>query len=330
LLGYAARVRSARIGELGQAPVVDETGEPAAAAAGETLVTVEAVALNPLDLTVGAGAFYGGHPPLPYAIGCEAAGRIEDGSPVYLFGDGRGVSKPGFAVERVAVPHDLPLPLPSAVDPAVAAAAGIAGIAGWVAVAWKAQVGPGDRVLVLGASGAVGLVALQAAKLLGAVRVVAAGRDPARLGRAAELGADRLVALGDVDALADAFDGEGFTVCIDPLWGEPLAEALAAAAPLAREGADRARPLELRADGGGTRPRASGAARARRRRADRRRRRALSARARRRGVAASTLGRRRQGRRRALRRGRAPSPEPGGSEGRLRSCRACATSHRCP
>jgi NADPH:quinone reductase len=234
LLGYAARVRSARIGELGQAPVVDETGEPAAAAAGETLVTVEAVALNPLDLTVGAGAFYGGHPPLPYAIGCEAAGRIEDGSPVYLFGDGRGVSKPGFAVERVAVPHDLPLPLPSAVDPAVAAAAGIAGIAGWVAVAWKAQVGPGDRVLVLGASGAVGLVALQAAKLLGAARVVAAGRDPARLGRAAELGADRLVALGDVDALADAFDGEGFTVCIDPLWGEPLAEALAAAAPFAR------------------------------------------------------------------------------------------------
>ena len=104
-------MRSALIGELGQAPVVTDTGEPAAAA-GETIVTIEAVALNPLDLTVGSGAFYGGHPPLPYAIGCEAAGRIEDGSPVYLFGDGRGVSRPGFAAERVAVPQDLLLRLP--------------------------------------------------------------------------------------------------------------------------------------------------------------------------------------------------------------------------
>jgi NADPH:quinone reductase-like Zn-dependent oxidoreductase len=226
-------VRAAQIAELGAAPEPAELPEPEAGD-GETLVDVVAVALNPLDVTVGAGRFYGGHPPLPYAPGCEAVGRLGDGALAYLFGDGRGVGRPGFLAERVAVPDDLPLRLPTGADPALAAAAGIAGIAAWVPVAWKAEVGPGDRVLVLGASGAVGLVAIQAAKLRGAERVVAAGRDVARLARAGELGADELVELGDADALAAAFGGDGFTVCIDPVWGEPLAQALAAAARHAR------------------------------------------------------------------------------------------------
>lgn len=226
-------MRCVRISELGRPPEPAELDEPRPAP-GETVVRVEAVALNPLDVSVGSGVFYGGHPPLPYEPGCEAAGRTEDGSLVYLFGDGRGVGKPGFLAERVAVPETLPLRLPDGVDPALAAAAGIAGVAAWVPVAWKAEVGPGDRVLVLGASGAVGLVALQAARLRGAARVVAAARSPERLERARELGADAAVALDDLDGLAAAFAGEGFTVCIDPLWGEPLARVLGLAARHAR------------------------------------------------------------------------------------------------
>ena len=226
-------MRAAQIVELGAPPEPVEIGEPEEGA-GETVVHVTAVALNPLDISVGAGRFYGGHPPLPYTPGCEAVGETEDGALVYLFGGGRGVGKPGFLAERVTVPDDLPLRLPDGTDAALAAACGIAGIAAWVPVAWKAAVGPGDRVLVLGASGAVGLTAIQAAKLLGADRVVAAGRDLARLDRARELGADELVELGDADALAAAFGGDGFTVCIDPLWGEPLAQALGAAALHAR------------------------------------------------------------------------------------------------
>ena len=226
-------MRGAQIRELGSPPEPADVAEPQAGE-GDTVVTVAAVALNPLDLAVASGGFYGGHPALPYAPGCEAVGHTEDGALVYLFGDGRGVGKDGFLVERVAVPHDLPLRLPDGTDPAIGAAAGIAGIAAWVPVAWKAQVGPGDRVLVLGASGAVGLLAVQAAKLLGADRVVAAGRSASKLGRARELGADAVVELGDAEALTAAFGGEGFTVCIDPLWGEPLAQALAAAARHAR------------------------------------------------------------------------------------------------
>ncbi|MDP9244956.1 MAG: hypothetical protein M3O77_07715, partial [Chloroflexota bacterium] len=144
-------MRAAQIVELKSPPqVVELAHQPGN-------VTVEAVSLNPLDIAIGNGVFYGGHPPLPYAPGCEAAGRTADGALVYLFGDGRGIGKPGFLVERVSAPDDLPLRLPGGVDSALAAAAGIAGIAGWVPVAWKAKVTPEDRVLVLGASGAVGL-----------------------------------------------------------------------------------------------------------------------------------------------------------------------------
>ena len=168
---------------------------------------IVAVALNPLDLAVGSGVFYGGHPPLPYAPGCEAVARLDDGRLAYVFGDGRGVAKSGFLAERVDVPADLPLPLPEGTDPALAAAAGIAGVAAWVPVAWKAKVTRDDRVLVLGGTGTVGKIAAQAARLLGARTVVAVGRD----------GQDRIV---------DEFGEEGFTVCIDPVWGEPLANAL--------------------------------------------------------------------------------------------------------
>jgi NADPH2:quinone reductase len=210
-------MRGALIRELGSPPEPADLEEPA----GE-LVTVEAVGLNPLDIAICRGVFYGGHPPLPYPPGCEAAGRTADGALVYLFGDGRGISKPGFLAERVDAPAELRLELPDGTDPALAAALGIAGVAAWVSVARRAKVTPADRVLVLGASGAVGRIAVQAAKLLGA-HVIAAGRDRAKL---EGVGADEAVTLDEIP--------EGWTVCIDPVWGEPLAHALSRAARNAR------------------------------------------------------------------------------------------------
>ena len=116
--------------------------------------------------------------------------------------------------------------MPEGADPAVAAALGIAGLAGWMPVTWRAPVHPDDRVLVLGATGATGQVAVQAAKMLGAERVIAAGRNPDGLERALALGADEAVTL-------DGDFGEP-TYVFDPLWGEPLERAVAAAAPGAR------------------------------------------------------------------------------------------------
>jgi NADPH2:quinone reductase len=222
-------VRAALVAELGGIPTVADVEEPQDTE--RVLVTVLAVALNPLDLAVAAGRFYGGHPSLPYVPGCEAVVRTADGRRVWSFGDGLGVARDGTLADRAAMAPDRFVPVADEVDDATAVALGIAGIIGWDAVT-RARVGADDRVLVLGASGTSGRIAIQAAKLRGAGRVIAAGRDRARLEPLRELGADDLVALnGD---LAVACGGDGPTVVLDPLWDGPATAATEAAAPRAR------------------------------------------------------------------------------------------------
>jgi NADPH2:quinone reductase len=218
------------ISELGQPPELADRSEPS----GEVIYEISAVSLNPIDINVGAGRYFGGHPELPYVPGGEGVGRAPDGTRVYLFGDGLGLFRDGLLAERASAPADLGIPLPDAVSDEVAAACGIAGMAGWMPVAWRAPVREDDRVLVLGATGTVGLVAVQAAKLLGAKHVVAAGRNAERLGRAAELGADATVSLEEDDLVAafkEAAGGDGPTHIVDMLWGPPAAAAIQAAAP---------------------------------------------------------------------------------------------------
>jgi NADPH:quinone reductase len=192
---------------------------------GDEALEVLAAPLNPVDRSVAAGQFYGGHPPLPYVPGCECVGREAGGRIVWTFGGGLGLARNGAMAERVE-PGAIVAELPEGADPALASALGIAGLAGWMPLAWRAPVQAGDRVLVLGATGTAGQVAVQAAKLLGATHVVAAGRDPAGLERALTLGADEAVGL-------DGDFGEP-TYVFDPLCGEPLERAVAAAAPGAR------------------------------------------------------------------------------------------------
>jgi NADPH2:quinone reductase len=222
-------VRTAQVSELGAPPEVVE-------AEGDGPVEILAVALNPIDLAVGSGRFPRGHPPLPYVPGCEAVGLV-DGTRMYLFGEGFGTARDGFLAERVEFPATLAIPVPSDLDDATAAACGIAGVAGWMPVARRAPVQPGDRVLVLAATGTVGSVAVQAARALGAERIVAAGRNPDKLERVLELGADEVVLLEGDDLEArfrEACGGDGPTLVVDPLWGEPIRAAVDAAAPRAR------------------------------------------------------------------------------------------------
>jgi NADPH2:quinone reductase len=226
-------IRAARIGTLGAPPDLAEVDSPSPAA-GEVLVDVRAVALNPVDIACGTGAFYGGHPPLPYVPGAEAVGDA-DGRHVYVFGAGLGIRRDGTLAEVVSVPEDAVYAVPDGIDDARAVAAGVAGVAGWLPVTARAAVTERDRVLILGATGTAGSVALQAARLRGASRIVAAGRRPERLERARELGADATVRLDESEDLAAAFAGafgaEGPNVVIDFLWGAPFAAALEAAAP---------------------------------------------------------------------------------------------------
>jgi NADPH:quinone reductase len=213
-------LRAVLIAELGRPPQVGEAPEPDGAS-----LEVLAAPINPLDRAVAAGQFYGGHPPLPFVPGSECVGREAGGRVVWTFGGGLGQARNGTMAER-AKPGAVIAEVPDGADPVTAAALGIAGLAGWMPVAWRAPVREDDRVLVLGATGTAGQVALQAAKLLGAAHVLAAGRNSAGLERALQLGADEAVGL-------DGDFGEP-TYVFDPLCGEPLERAVAAAAPGAR------------------------------------------------------------------------------------------------
>jgi NADPH:quinone reductase len=235
-------MRAATIAEIGSLPELGEAPD-AVRGDGDALVHIEAVPLNPIDINVGAGRFYGGTPPLPYVPGCEGVGRVVEaeslapGTLVWAHAAGMGTRRDGALADLLAAPEDELVPLPDDADPAVAGAVGIAGIAGWLPVAYRAPVEKGDTVLVLGATGTVGLVALQAARLLGAGRIVAAGRRPEALERARRLGADAIVSLDTDDLVAafkEAFGGEGPTYVVDPLWGEPAVAAAGAAVPGAR------------------------------------------------------------------------------------------------
>ncbi|HEY7536362.1 MAG TPA: zinc-binding dehydrogenase [Gaiellaceae bacterium] len=206
-------MRAARLHEIGGAPRIDEVDEPA----GGELLEVSAAALNPVDVAIGNGRFYGGTPELPYVIGSEAVGRTGDGRRVWYYAP----SYVSCMAERVVASPERTVEIPDGVDDGLALACGIAGLTGWLAVAWRARVTPEDTVLVLGASGTLGATALQAAKALGARRVVGAARRVEAVPEAAD----------DAVSLAGEYELPQATVVVDGLWGEPAERALEAAAP---------------------------------------------------------------------------------------------------
>ncbi|MGN6188264.1 MAG: quinone oxidoreductase family protein [Conexibacter sp.] len=216
---------------LAATPVCEAFEEPVAGD-GQVVVEVSAAGVNPVDVRKASGTYVSGPPPLPSVVGSEGVGRVAgDGRRVYF---GASIAPFGAFAQRTLVGEEEPIELPDALDDGVAVALGIAGLAAWLPLAWRARLQPGETVLVLGATGVVGQLAVQAARLLGAGRVVAAGRDAQMLERARELGADATVNLGDVEPgeqLTEAFRaaaGGDVDVVHDPLWGAPAAAAVEA------------------------------------------------------------------------------------------------------
>lgn len=213
--------------EHGSTPRFGEFAEPVAAP-GQVVVEVAAAALHHLDLHKATGTFYTGPPPLPSVVGTDGVGRLADGRRVYF---DPSVPPYGSMAERAVAEQDVLFDVPDGIDDAVAAAIGNPGMAAWLALADRAQVRPGETVLVLGATGATGNIAVQAARILGAGRVVAAARPSERLPGLLERGADAVVALGEGDpaeAIREATGG-GPDVTVDLLWGEPALAAMRAA-----------------------------------------------------------------------------------------------------
>jgi NADPH:quinone reductase-like Zn-dependent oxidoreductase len=191
------------------------------------VIEVLAAGLNGVDVLIATGAHYFSPSELPVVCGVDGVGRTADGRRVYF---ARPPAPYGSMAERAPLPDGV-LPVPDGVSDAVAAALGNAGLAAWMPLANSGRLAAGETVVVLGATGVVGRLAVQAARLLGAGTVIAAGRDADRLESLRPLGADRTVALGSDDLAAAIKKAGGADVIVDYLWGEPATTALTAGRP---------------------------------------------------------------------------------------------------
>jgi len=209
---------------------------------GEALIRVTAAPVNPLDLLCASGVSYFGAPALPYVPGTQGVGVVAEADGIRAgqrvwFSCSAGMRPgDGSLAEWCAVTESSVLPVPAGVSDDLAAALGLSAIAAWMALTWRGGLQPGEHVLVLGASGNVGQVGVQAARLLGAGRVVAACRDPRGRARAVELGADAVADLtgDDADILADRLRqaaGDRVDLVLDPVWGTPAEAALRVLSP---------------------------------------------------------------------------------------------------
>lgn len=190
----------------------------------DELITVSAAALNPHDQVVAAGINFA--VPYPYVTGTEGVGHTADGRRVYV-----GPTDPphGSLAEYTVVAAKRVIPIPERLSDAQALGIGMAGTTAWLALTWKGQLEAGQSVLVTAATGAVGQIAVQAAKALGAMRVVAAGRNRPALDRLRRLGADDIVVIDDdyPQSIA-ATAGDGFDVVLDGLYGDQIGIAIRA------------------------------------------------------------------------------------------------------
>jgi NADPH:quinone reductase-like Zn-dependent oxidoreductase len=195
-----------------------------------------AAGVNPVDLAIGSGRFYGDMPDPPFIVGAEVVGEVVESDTVPLGTRVWAIITTGGFAEFCSAPDGHLIPVPDEVDNATAAAYGVAGLAGWMSVRTRGEVRQGETVLVLGASGVVGQVAIQTARQSGAGRIIAVSRTQEGIDRALGLGADTFVAIGDRDVATELHDAcaPGADLVIDMLWGPPFQMALGAAAPRAR------------------------------------------------------------------------------------------------
>ncbi len=220
------------------AAIVDEFDRPPrygdvpapAPAEGEVRVRIAAAAASQLVRAQAAGRHYSSPARPPFVPGVDGVGRLDDGRRVYC---AFPRAPHGTMAEETVVPRASCVDVPDAVDDVTAAAIANPGMSSWAALTERARFVAGEAVLVNGATGASGRLAIQIARHLGARRVVATGRTAASVAPLADLGADRTIALDQpAEVLTDVFrrelHGEGIDVVLDYLWG-PSAEQFIAA-----------------------------------------------------------------------------------------------------
>src|SRR6201984_426576 len=205
-------MKAAVLRELGKPPRFEDFAEPTAGK-DEAGGRGRAASLKAIDRQSAGGSHYASPRELPVVCGTDGVGELEDGSRVFFGGPRRPY---GAMAERTVVTRAFCFPVPSGLDDDRAAALPNPGVSAWLSLTQRAKLAPGETVLILGATGVIGQLAVQIAKLLGGARVVGVGRNEPVLARLGELGADATIQLDQTaDALKEAYLGEkgtGFDV----------------------------------------------------------------------------------------------------------------------
>jgi NADPH:quinone reductase-like Zn-dependent oxidoreductase len=206
-------------------PSYQEFPAPIPDGADQVLVDVVASGLHRRVRSQADGSHYASTGALPLVPGVDGVGRLPDGTLRYF---ALRDTTSGAMAEQTVIDLRQSFELPSGSDPVQMAAAMNPAMSSWVALRRRIDFQPGQAVLVLGATGNSGQMAVQVAKQLGAGRVMAAGRNPERLADLRDLGADAVVTLGDGAQLGAA--AADVDVVIDYLWGPATADAMVAIA----------------------------------------------------------------------------------------------------
>lgn len=223
-------MKAALVTEWGRVPAYTDVPTPQAHE-GTQVATVEASALTNLTRALVSGKHYASKEiALPAIPGVDGVARLADGRRIYTGALGYS----GMMAEQAVVDPRGGVEIPEHVDSVTAAALPNPGISAWTALSHAAAVKPGDHVLVLGATGVTGSMAVQlAGAMFGAETVVAAGRNPERLEWLRSAGAHDTIALGEQDLsarVAEMHARRPFDAVLDYLWGDPAAEVLTALA----------------------------------------------------------------------------------------------------
>ena len=223
-------MKAAIVSSFEHLPEYGDFEEPVAKA-GEALITVKAAAMSRLVQAQAAGQHYSSDDRFPFVPGVDGVGVLPDGKRVYF---AFPTAPFGSMAERTVVSSSMCVSLPDDLDDVTAAAAANPGMSSCAALLERAKLVKGESVLINGATGVAGRLAIQIAKYLGAGRVIATGRNAGSLKGLDALGADLLISLDQpADSLTSAFRSEikggGVDVVLDYLWG-PSAESLIAAA----------------------------------------------------------------------------------------------------
>jgi NADPH:quinone reductase-like Zn-dependent oxidoreductase len=227
-------MKAAIVAAAGRTPAYGDFAEPAPRS-GENRVTVTAAAISQVTRSRAAGTHYSASGQFPFVVGIDGVGRLDCEERVYF---ALPRAPYGSMAERTVVPSRQCARIPDELDDVTAAAIANPGMSSWAAYTERARLKPGETVLVNGATGTAGRLAVQIAKHLGARKVIATGRNAEVLRSLEALGADVTIPLADNEKALEAGFKEQFVervdVVVDYLWGKS-AELLLVAAAKGRE-----------------------------------------------------------------------------------------------